>query len=52
MSQDELSRAADDKIALAKRLVQTIEKFSQIDGAPKIQRKITQELKFLEKVTF
>lgn len=50
MTQDELWRAADEKIALAKRLVQTIDKFRQIDGAQKIQRKINQELKFLEKV--
>lgn len=50
MSSDELRSAADEKIALAKRLVQTIDKFRQIDGAQKIQRKINQELKFLEKV--
>lgn len=41
---------AETKIALGQRLLQTLSLFRPIDGAQKIERKIGQEVKFLERV--
>lgn len=47
----ELYTTVDKKIALGESLKKKLDLFRDIDGAVKIQRKISQELKFLEKVT-
>lgn len=46
----ELCATVDNKIALGENLKKKLDLFRDIDGAVKIQRKISQELKFLEKV--
>lgn len=50
MEIEELIKAAEDKVNLGKELIQKLEIIQHIDGVQKIQRKIQQELKFLEKV--
>lgn len=46
----DLYATVDKKIALGENLKKKLDLFRDIDGALKIQRKISQELKFLEKV--
>lgn len=46
----ELYATVDKKITLGDNLKKKLDLFRDIDGAVKIQRKISQELKFLEKV--
>lgn len=41
---------AESKISLGQRLLQTLALFRPVDGAQKIERKIGQEVKFLERV--
>lgn len=50
MEEDTLVKLAEDKIELGKGLIEKLQEFQQIDGVPKVQRKIQQEIKFLEKV--
>lgn len=47
----DLYATVDKKIALGENLKKKLDLFHDIDGAVKIQRKISQELKFLEKVS-
>lgn len=46
----QLYETVGKKIELGERLKKKLDTFRDIDGALKIQRKINQELKFLEKV--
>lgn len=46
----DLYATVDKKIGLGENLKKKLDLFRDIDGAVKIQRKISQELKFLEKV--
>lgn len=41
---------AKEKIELGYELISQLEEFRQINGVDKIQRKISQEVKFLQKV--
>lgn len=41
---------AEEKIFLGKELIESLEGFKNIPGVQKIQRKINQEIKFLQKV--
>lgn len=50
MDLEELSELADEKIKLGNDLITSLATLEQIDGVKKIQRKITQEVKFVEKV--
>lgn len=43
---------ANDKISLGEELKKALIEFEGIAGVSKVQRKIQQELKFLEKVCF
>lgn len=46
----ELIKMVDDKLKLGDQLQQRFEPFLHIEGAIKIQKKISREIKFLEKV--
>lgn len=46
----ELTRMVDDKIRLGDELQKRFEPFIHIEGAIKIQKKISREIKYLEKV--
>lgn len=50
LSANELCEIVDSKIKLGEQLKEQLEVFSGIEGAIKIQRKINQEIKFLDKV--
>ncbi len=46
----ELSQMVDDKINFGHQLLKRFEPFLHIEGAIKIQKKISREIQFLEKV--
>lgn len=48
--EDALYADANDKIRLGEELKKSLVEFEEIPGVSKVQRKIQQELKFLEKV--
>ncbi|XP_054728657.1 UPF0415 protein C7orf25 homolog [Anastrepha obliqua] len=50
ISFEELVKRADEKIKLGHELIEELEEYVQIGGVQKIQRKISQEVKFLKKV--
>lgn len=50
MELDKLVEAAEEKISLGKALIEDLTDLSKIDGVNKVERKIRQEIKFLEKV--
>lgn len=54
MNQDipfsELLEKAEEKILLGNSLIKNLEDYSEIPGVQKVQRKIYQEIKFLQKV--
>lgn len=50
LSEDELREIVDSKVKLGQFLKERLEVYSGIEGSIKIQRKINQEIKFLEKV--
>lgn len=47
---EDLVDRAKEKIELGYELISQLEEFRQINGVDKIQRKISQEVKFLQKV--
>lgn len=50
LSETELYETVDKKIALGESLKKKLDLFKHIEGALKIQRKINQEIRFLQKV--
>lgn len=50
LTYEELLQKVDEKLALGNDLINTLKKFIQIPGVERIQRKINQEIKFLQKV--
>lgn len=50
VSFEELLQKAEDKVDLGQHLIKTLEIFKEIPGVQKVQRKIAQEIKFLQKV--
>lgn len=50
-SLEELINLTDEKIELGEKLIKDLSSLEKIDGVPKLQRKINQELKFFKKVT-
>lgn len=48
--EENIQKLAEEKIILGQNLIQQLEQFKSIPGAQKIQRKINQEIKFLQKV--
>lgn len=49
-SESQLIQLAEDKIGLGEKLQKELLEFDEIDGIKKLNRKISQELKFLRKV--
>lgn len=49
-SESQLIQLAEDKISLGEKLQKELLEFDEIDGIKKLNRKISQELKFLRKV--
>lgn len=49
-SLEELINLTDEKIELGEKLIKDLSSLEKIDGVPKLQRKINQELKFFKKV--
>lgn len=49
-SLEELINLTDEKIDLGEKLIKDLSSLEKIDGVPKLQRKINQELKFFKKV--
>lgn len=47
---EELTNLTDEKIELGEKLIKDLSNLEKIDGVPKLQRKINQELKFFKKV--
>ena len=47
---EDLVDRANEKIELGYELISQLEEYRQINGVDKIQRKISQEVKFLQKV--
>uniref|UniRef100_A0A1I8PVU7 DUF1308 domain-containing protein n=1 Tax=Stomoxys calcitrans TaxID=35570 RepID=A0A1I8PVU7_STOCA len=47
---EDLLQKAQDKVELGQILIKYLEEFSEIPGVQKVQRKIVQEIKFLQKV--
>lgn len=50
LSLSELIEKAEEKILLGNELIKHLDGFSHIPGVQKVQRKIYQEIKFLQKV--
>lgn len=50
MEIEELISLAEKKTELGKNLLEKLQPFQTVDGVHKVQRKIQQELRFLEKV--
>lgn len=50
MEAEELIALAEEKVQLGKELIERLQELQHIDGVQKVQRKITQEIKFLEKI--
>lgn len=48
---EELINLTDEKIELGEKLIKDLSSLEKIDGVPKLQRKINQELKFFKKVS-
>lgn len=46
----DLINLVQEKIDFGDKLLHSLEKFKDVDGKQKLQRKITQEIKFLKKV--
>lgn len=47
---ENIQNLADEKIALGRNLIEQLDQYKSIPGTQKIQRKINQEIKFLQKV--
>lgn len=50
ISDEELQVLVSEKIELGEGLIKRLSSLEEIDGVKKVQRKISQELKFLRKV--
>ncbi|XP_063705012.1 UPF0415 protein C7orf25 homolog [Culicoides brevitarsis] len=50
MELEKLVEAAEEKISLGKSLIEELKDLAKVDGVNKVERKIRQEIKFLEKV--
>lgn len=48
--EENIQNLADEKIALGRNLIEQLDQYKSIPGTQKIQRKINQEIKFLQKV--
>ncbi|XP_055911653.1 UPF0415 protein C7orf25 homolog isoform X1 [Eupeodes corollae] len=48
--EENIKKLAEEKIFLGKNLIEQLDQYKTIPGAQKIQRKINQEIKFLQKV--
>lgn len=50
IDQSDLDEMGKEKILLGENLMEKLNQFKHIDGVTKIQRKILQDIKFLQKV--
>lgn len=50
MELEQLIESAEEKINLGMNLISDLKLLSNVDGVNKVERKIKQEIKFLEKV--